>query len=99
MLKPGTRYRSQVCTTEVIIVRPADVELRCGGHPVVELGVDPDTSLTLGPDASTGSLVGKRYTDASGTLEVLVTKAGAGGLADGDTLLTVKDAKPLPSSD
>ncbi|RNL62370.1 hypothetical protein EFK50_11375 [Nocardioides marmoriginsengisoli] len=99
MLKPGTRYRSQVCTTEVIVVRPADITLHCGGHPVVELGADADPTLTLDPTAATGSLVGKRYTDGSGTLEVLVTKAGPGALGDGSALLVVKDAKPLPSSD
>lgn len=99
MLKPGTRYRSQVCTTEVIVIRPADVVLKCGGHPMIELGSDPAPGLRLDPDAAGGSLVGKRYTDDSGALEVLVTKAGDGSLADGDGPLVVKEAKPLPSSD
>jgi len=44
-------------------------------------------------------LVGKRYTDEAGTIEVLCTKAGASALSIGDDLLTRKDAKPLPSSD
>jgi len=99
VLKPGTRLRSQACTTEVIVVRPAEVTLYCGGHPMVEFGTEPATSLTLDPSASTGSLAGKRYTDVSGTLEVLVTKAGAGTLSDAGQALTVKEAKPLPSSD
>lgn len=99
MLKPGARYRSQVCTTEVIVVRPADITLHCGGHPMVELGAEADPALALDPAAATGSPVGKRYTDAAGALEVLVTKAGEGGLSDGAALLVAKDAKPLPSSD
>ena len=44
-------------------------------------------------------LVGKRYTDEAGDLEVLCTKAGASALSIGDALLARKDAKPLPSSD
>ena len=41
-LKSGQRLRSQVCTTEVIVVRvPADdITLSCGGAPMVELGTD-----------------------------------------------------------
>jgi hypothetical protein len=33
ILKPGTRLRSQVCSTEVIVVRPptAEIQLTCGG--------------------------------------------------------------------
>ncbi|GAY07619.1 hypothetical protein [Pseudonocardia sp. N23] len=46
-----------------------------------------------------GLLLGKRYTDESRTLEVLVTKAGAGPLSVGGAVLTVKAAKPLPASD
>ena len=44
-------------------------------------------------------LVGKRYTDEAGTIEVLCTKAGTSALSIGDDLLARKDAKPLPSSD
>ncbi len=99
MLKPGTRYKSQVCTTELIVVRPAEVSLSCGGQPVVEQTAAADGSLELDPSAAAGSLVGKRYTDASGTLEVLVTKAGEGSLGTEEGLLVIKDAKPLPSSD
>ena len=45
-----------------------------------------------------GSIMGKRYVDEGGA-EVLVTKAGAGTLAVGDTALRLKEAKPLPASD
>ncbi len=99
MLKSGARFKSQVCTTEVIVVRPADVDLCCGGHPMIEFTAASDESLALDPAASAGTLVGKRYTNGGGALEVLVTKAGTGSLADGPAALVVKDAKPLPSSD
>jgi hypothetical protein len=48
----------------------------------------------------TGSILGKRYTAVDDdTFEILVTKAGAGTLADTATPLVFKEAKPLPSSD
>jgi hypothetical protein len=101
-LKPGLRLRSQVCTTEVIVVRPPaqDLELACGGKPMVELGTEVDAAASPAPGLDTGTLMGKRYTtEDDSTLEVLVTKAGAGTLAAGDAPLVQKDAKPLPSSD
>jgi hypothetical protein len=101
-LKPGLRLRSQVCSTEVIVVRPPsdDLELSCGGKPMVELGTEVDDSAAPAPGLDTGSQMGKRYTteDESG-LELLVTKAGDGTLTARDVPLVLKDAKPLPSSD
>ena len=101
VLRPGTRLRSQVCTTEVVVVRVGSgaVRLTCGGHPMVELGAEVDTRAPV-DGLSGGSAIGKRYTaEADRTVEVLVTKAGAGTLADGRTPLVVKQAKPLPASD
>ena len=46
-----------------------------------------------------GTLMGKRFADEDLGLEVLCTKPGAGSLSVGETLLQVKGAKPLPSSD
>lgn len=100
-LKPGMRLRSVTCTTEMIVVRttPGDVDLRCGGHPMVAMGAAAAdvTAQTLDPVFSTATLVGKRY--ASGDLEVLCTKPGAGGLSLGTEPLEIKGAKALPSSD
>lgn len=98
-LKPGLRLRSQVCSTELIVVRPAAVDLTCGGPPVIPIGDDPDAGLSIEPAFSSGNQLGKRYTDDSGALEILVTKRGDGTLADGDRPLPLKEAKPLPSSD
>ena len=100
MIKNGTRLQSQVCDTQVIVVRSAESldDLRVGGAPVVPLGGDVDASLTIDPNMNDGTLVGKRYVDESGA-EVLVTKAGIGTLSIGTTPLSVKEAKPLPASD
>lgn len=99
-LKPGTRLRSQVCATEVIVVRPPaqTVDLRCGGAPMIPVG-DVAEERPLDAAHSGGTLLGKRYTDAGTGIELLCTKAGNGSLSVGSTPITVKDAKPLPSSD
>jgi hypothetical protein len=101
-LKTGSRLKSQVCDTQVIVVRaPAtDVDLTCGGHPLVDVKADGAEGLPLDPAHAGGSPMGKRFTHPTvDGLEVLVTKAGAGSLADAGILLVVKDAKPLPASD
>lgn len=99
-LKAGTRLQSAVCTTEVMVVKATDgdADVRCGGAAMLEIGAEksgaaPDSS------AAAGTQVGKRYVDEGDTLELLCTKPGDGSLALGDALLTLKEAKPLPSSD
>jgi hypothetical protein len=102
MLKSGSRLKSQVCDTQVIVVRAPDreVDLTCGGQPLVEITAEAVADLALDPALSAGSPLGKRFTlDGEEGLEVLVTKAGAGTLAEGTTPLVLKDAKPLPASD
>jgi hypothetical protein len=100
MIKNGSRLQSQVCDTQVIVVRSADSldDLRVGGAPVVPVGEQITAGLTLDPALSQGNLMGKRYVDDGGA-EVLVTKAGTGTLSIGSTPLSVKEAKPLPASD
>ncbi|MGE0215234.1 hypothetical protein [Mycolicibacterium sp.] len=100
MIKNGTRLQSQVCDTQVIVVRSAESldDLRIGGAPVVPVGDSVDPSLTLDESLAGGNLMGKRYVDDDGA-EVLVTKAGAGTLSIGTTPLSLKEAKPLPASD
>jgi hypothetical protein len=60
---------------------------------------EPGGALQIDPASSGGNELGKRYTNESGHLEVLVTKAGSGTLADGSKPLRVKPPNPLPSSD
>lgn len=100
-LRPGMRLRSQVCSTEVIVVRTpaADIDLCCGGKSMVELGSPVDASDEPVSGMDGGSKLGKRYAMSDATLEVLVTKPGAGTLAAGDQILMQKTPKPLPTSD
>jgi hypothetical protein len=100
-INSGGRYRSQVCQTEVVVVRQlaGDLDLTCGGHPLTDLTAQPASGLALAEGADTGNGLGKRYTDASGQLELLVTKAGRGTLALSGEPLALKAAKPLPASD
>jgi hypothetical protein len=99
--KAGLRLSSVVCDTEVIVVKaPQDeVDLRCGGQPMVELS---DATVRQGaPTAphNAGVLIGKRYTTPDAALELLCTKPGQGSLSIGDVALEVKQAAPLPASD
>jgi hypothetical protein len=99
-LKAGARLKSQVCETQVIVVRApqGDVELSCGGAPMVAL----DADVPMGepdPAWAQGTQLGKRYADEDIGLEVLCTKAGKGSLALNGAPLGLKQAKPLPASD
>lgn len=100
MIKNGTRLQSQVCDTQVIVVRSADSldDLRAGGVPMVPIDSQKSVEAQLDPAFSDGNAMGKRYVDENGA-EVLVTKAGAGTLSVGTTPLSLKEAKPLPASD
>lgn len=98
-MKPGERYFSAVCETQVVVVRPAagEVVLRCGGAPMTTTA--PDTTGAPAPGLDGGAALGKRYVDEQTGLELLVSKAGAGTLEADDRPLSPKQAKPLPSSD
>lgn len=66
---------------------------------MVDVGATDAETLALTPPFDGGSLVGKRYVNEDESLEVLCTKAGDGSLSVGEAELTIKGAKPLPSSD
>ena len=100
-LKTGSRLRSSVCATEVMVIAApkTDVELTCGGFAMIDVNDPPPDGLAISPEAAKGTALGKRYVNEAGDLELLCTKAGEGSLACGSAPLTVKEAKPLPSSD
>ena len=101
-LKVGTRLKSAVCPAEVMVVAaPADqeVDVRCGCAAMLGPGEAPPAGVALDGGASAGTALGKRYVNAEGTLELLCVKPGKGSLAVGGAPLTLKEAKPLPSSD
>jgi hypothetical protein len=109
-LRPGEQLASAVCTTRVAVIR-APVQGRpliaCGGEPMVPAtSARPPASgngpAADGPDAhgtAAATLIGKRYTDAAETVELLCTSSGAGVLSCDGAPMTVKAAKPLPASD
>lgn len=98
--KPGTRLHSAVCDTQVMVIAaPAgDIELTCGGAPLLAEGESAPAGASLQAGGE-GALLGKRYVNAAGDLELLCVKPGLGALAAGGEALAVKGAKPLPSSD
>jgi hypothetical protein len=97
--RPGDQLASASCTTRVFVVRvPAD------RAPVIECGGSPMVAATPGarpapPAPGAATLIGKRYVDASGTVELLCTSSGSGALSCDGTEMTLKSAKPLPASD
>ena len=94
-MKPGSRIKSSVCDTEVVVIRFGSGELTCGGAAMGEAGGGRE----LSPEFAGGSLMGKRYVDAEGRIELLCVKAGRGTLALDGIALVLKEAKPLPASD
>ncbi|MDO6414589.1 hypothetical protein Q4F19_09370 [Sphingomonas sp. BIUV-7] len=96
-MKAGTKLKSAVCDTEVMVIKLGPGSIECGGAPMVEertgdKGV-PD------PAFAAGTKMGKRYSDAAASFELLCVKPGAGSLSIDGVACQLKDAKPLPSSD
>ena len=96
-MKPGTKLKSAVCDTEVMVIRGTDAVVECGGAPMAEQS--PAQRTSINPAFAQGTRIGKRYVDAAGKIELLCVKAGQGSLSITGVSLQIKDAKPLPSSD
>ena len=96
--KPGTKLSSTVCKTQIMALRvpAAELEITCGGAPM-QVG-EPDSLGEMSGENS-GTLVGKRYTDADESMEFLCTRGGDGSIAIEGYVIDVKAAKKLPSSD
>lgn len=96
MFKIGTRLKSAVCDTEIMIIKIGDSEdLSCGGRPMADT---PERSAG-DADKLHGCIIGKRYVNADESIEVLCVKNGDGSLYYDDEELMTKDTKKLPSSD
>lgn len=96
-MKPGTKLKSTVCDTEVMVIRGSEGSLECGGAPMA--ADKPADQGSVDPAFAEGTNMGKRYVDAAGTVELLCVKPGKGSLSLDGVALQLKDAKPLPSSD
>ncbi len=100
MIAAGSRWKSQVCPAEVIVVRAGteDCVPQCGGVDMVRLG-EAALSLPAADGWAEGCRVGKRYRQEASGLELLCTKEGVGSLGAGGVRLAIVEAKKLPSSD
>jgi len=96
-MKPGTRLKSGTCDAEVVVIRAGEGVVECGGVPMTE--DKPADLAEVSPAHAEGTLMGKRYVDAGGAFELLCVKPGKGSLSVAGVVLTLKDVKPLPSSD
>ena len=100
-LRPGQKLHSAVCDAQVVVVKaPAgEVELGCGGAPLLDDGQEADGAAALDASLGEAPLLGKRYADEELGVELLCTRAGTGALTVDGRALLIKGAKPLPSSD
>ncbi|TXC70300.1 hypothetical protein FSB78_04585 [Sphingomonas ginsenosidivorax] len=96
-MKPGSKLKSVVCDTEVMVIRGGDGVVACGGRAMAN--ERPAEGGEIDPAFAEGTRMGKRYVDAAGTIELLCVKQGAGSLSLDGVALVTKDAKPLPASD
>ena len=96
-MKPGTKLKSTVCDTEVMVIRGSGMVVECGGAPMAQERPAQKGTLQAGWDK--GTQIGKRYVDVAGSVELLCVKPGQGSLSLGGVALLLKDAKPLPASD
>ena len=100
-LRPGQKLHSAVSDAQVVVVRAPDedVDVRCGGVPLLADGQTTDAAANLDASLGDGPLLGKRYADDDLGVELLCTRAGDGALTVDGRVLPLKGAKPLPSSD
>ena len=100
-LKPGSRLKSAVCDTQVIVVKApdTDVDVSCGGTPMADAAGGAEASGEPAAGAADGTLMGKRYVNEDESLELLCTKPGAGSLGTTAGPMVLKESKPLPASD
>lgn len=100
-LKPGSRWKSAICDTEVVVVKPAKAAavLECGGHPMVAHAEAKPAGLAAVEGRTSGTQAGKRFADETSGVELLCTKGGAGSLSIDGREIAPKEAKKLPASD
>jgi hypothetical protein len=100
-LRPGQKLHSAVSDAQVVVIRApeTEVDVGCGGVPMLGDGEAPAAAAELDPSLGDGPELGKRYADDDLGLELLCSRGGEGALTVDGHLLLLKGAKPLPSSD
>ena len=98
-IKPGTRLKSVVCSGEAMVIKGIETTITCGGVPMIGHDETHDSTAQADPEHMHQCLIGKRYVNAGGTLELLCIKAGDGSFGAGGQMLMGKETKRLPSSD
>lgn len=100
-LSVGQSLGSSVDATTVIVVRAPgdDVVVTCGGVEMYDAKKGTAVEAAADPAQMNGTQLGKRYVDDNATIELLATKGGDASLALAGSALSIKTAKPLPSSD
>lgn len=93
-IRPGARFYSTASSAEVIVVRPAQVDLACAGAP---MSAEPTGAADAPGDVRLQ--LGKRYEDPTSGLLLMCTKGGAGPVTADGRVVDPVAAKPLPSSD
>jgi hypothetical protein len=96
-MKAGTKLKSAVCDTEVMVIKLGAGTIQCGGAPMTEERAGDKGAVD--PAFADGTKMGKRYTSEDASFELLCVKPGAGSLSVDGIACQLKDAKPLPSSD
>jgi hypothetical protein len=100
-LKAGQSLTSVTDDTTMVVIRadPDEVSVTCGGFEMVDpkSGAAPRQSA-VSPGVE-GAQLGKRYVDSRNRFELLCTKGGDHEIEVDDEVLTIRSAKPLPSSD
>ena len=101
ILKAGSRFKSAVCETQVMVIKAptGEFDLCCGGAEMLTGTATAAAGAALDPAHAGETLIGKRYVNADESIELLCTKGGKGSLALGAVAMQIKQAKQLPSSD
>ena len=96
-IKPGVKLKAAGTTAEFIVIRGpgGGLDLTCAGAPLNADG----SGVGAAQETAEHVLIGKRYSDDSGSVELLCTHGGPGPLLLGGRALAAKAAKALPSSD
>ena len=98
-IKPGMRLKSVVCSGEAMVIKGSDVTVTCGGVPMIAHTETAAGAAQANPEHMFKCLIGKRYVNADGTLELLCVKPGEGSFGANGEMLMGKETKKLPSSD